>query len=118
VTSEFYAWQIQLVLSLLFAAHLARIARRKGRHPFGAALLMLTFANGWPLVFAAVGREIAAAFGMNDTARSVYVRVFGYGGVMFGVAVSYAIVGCLKPIRRSHVADVDQPRDRDHFRPE
>ena len=119
MTSEFYAWQIQLVLSLLFAAHLARIAQRKGRHPFAAALLMLTFANGWPLVYAAIGRGIASVWGMNDTARSVFVRVFGYGGVMFGVAVSYAIVGCLRPTgRRSSVADVPQPRDRDHVRPE
>ena len=31
---------------------------------------------------------------MNDTARAMFVRVFGYGGMMFGVAVSYAIVGC------------------------
>jgi Na+/H+-dicarboxylate symporter len=98
VKLEFYAWQAQLVLSLLFAAHLARIARRKGRHPFGAALLMLTFANVWPLVFAGVGNGVASVFGMNDSARSVYVRVFGFGGMMFGVAVSYAIVGCLRPL--------------------
>jgi hypothetical protein len=104
VTFEFYAWQVQLVLSLLFARHLARLARRKGRHPFGAALLMLTFANAWPFVFAGVGSKISSVFGMNDTARMVFVRVFAFGGMMFGVAVSYAIVGCLKPVRRSGVA--------------
>ena len=98
MTFDDYVWRVQLVLSVLFAAHLARIARGKGRHPFGAALLMLTFANAWPLVFAAVGREVASVFGMNDTARAMFVRVFGYGGMMFGVAVSYAIVGCMKPV--------------------
>jgi hypothetical protein len=104
VTFDDYAWRVQLVLSVLFAAHLAKIARAKGRHPFGSALLMLTFANGWPLVFAAVGQRIASVFGMNDTAREMFVRVFGYGGMMFGVAVSYAIVGCLRPVRTSAVA--------------
>src|SRR5262245_21313833 len=105
MTFEFYAWQIQLVLSLLFAAHLARLARRKGRHPFGAALLMLTFANAWPFVFVVVGNQIALVFGMNDVARSVYLRAFDFGGMMFGVAVSYAIVGCLRPVKpRADVA--------------
>ncbi|MBO0696825.1 MAG: hypothetical protein J2P46_00385 [Zavarzinella sp.] len=93
----YYAWWVQLVVTLLFAAHLARMARRRGRHPFGAALLMLVFANGWPLVFEAVGGLVSAAFTLKETPRTVLVRVFGYGGVMFGVAVSYAIVGCMKP---------------------
>ena len=62
-------------------------------------LLMLTFANGWPLVFAAVSRGIADWFGMNETARCGVRRVFSYGGMMFGVAVSYAIVGCMRPVR-------------------
>jgi hypothetical protein len=98
VRFEYYAWWVQLGVTVLFAAHLARMARRKGRHPVGAALLMLTFANGWPLVFEAVGRLVSAAFALKDEPRTVLVRVFGYGGVMFGVAVSYAIIGCLKPI--------------------
>jgi hypothetical protein len=97
VTFEYYAWWAQLVVTLLFAAHLAKLARRKGRHPFGAALLMLAFANGWPIVFEAVGRGVSAAFALKEEPRTVLVRVFGYGGVMFGVALSYAIVGCLKP---------------------
>jgi Na+/H+-dicarboxylate symporter len=129
VTFEFYAWQVQLVLSLLFAAHLAQLARRKGRHPFGAALLMLTLANVWPFVFAGVGNRIASVFGMNDTARMVFVRAFAFGGMMFGVAVSYAIVGCMRPVRlrqdpmwgggpsASHVTDVREPRDGDDVRP-
>ena len=96
---ESIAWRVQLIVTLLFAAHLARMARRKGRHPFGAALLLLALANGWPLVFEAVGRLVAGAFALKDVPRTVLVRVFGYGGVMFGVAVSYAIVGCLKPVR-------------------
>lgn len=100
MTFDDYAWWVQLGLSLLFAVQLARVASRKGRHPVGAALLLLAFANGWPLVFAAVGRGIAAAFGVNDLARAMMGRVFGYGGIMFGVAVSFAIVGCLKPARR------------------
>jgi hypothetical protein len=98
VTFEYYAWWAQLVVTLLFAAHLAKLARRKGRHPFGAALLMLAFANGWPLAFEAVGRLVSAAFALKEEPRTVLVRVFGYGGVMFGVALSYAIVGCLKPV--------------------
>jgi len=129
VTFEFYAWQVQLVLSLLFAAHLARLARRKGRHPFGAALLMLTFANVWPFVFAGVGTGIASVFGMNATARMVFVRAFAFGGLMFGVAVSYAIVGCMRPRARggdwtsegrraSRVADVREQRDGDNLRSE
>jgi phage shock protein PspC (stress-responsive transcriptional regulator) len=129
VTFEFYAWQVQLVLSLLFATHVARLAGRKGRHPFGAALLMLTFANVWPFLFAGVGNGIASVFGMNDTARMVFVRVFAFGGMMFGVAVSYAIVGCLRPRKpneglnpvgphASRVADIHQPRDRDNLRSE
>ena len=100
MTFDDYAWWAQIALSLLFAVQLARVAARKGRHPFGAALLVLAFANGWPLVFAAVGRGIAAAFGVNELARAMMGRVFGYGGIMFGVALSFAIVGCLKPVRR------------------
>jgi hypothetical protein len=96
VNFDYYAWRIQLVLSVLFAIHLARLAGRKGRHPVGAALLMLTFANGWPLVFAAVGRGLGRAFAVNETARLTLERAWGFGGMMFGVAVSYAIVGCWK----------------------
>lgn len=100
MTFDDYAWWVQLGLSLWFAAIFARIARRKGRHPFGAALLVLTFANGWPLVWSAVGRGIARAFGVNEMARMTMTRVFGYGGVMFGVALSFVIVACWKPVRR------------------
>jgi hypothetical protein len=100
VTFDDYAWWVQLGVSLWFAALFARIARRKGRHPLGAALLVLTFANGWPLVWSAVGRGIAGAFGVNDAARATMTRIFGYGGIMFGVAVSFVIVGCWKPVRR------------------
>jgi hypothetical protein len=99
VTFEYYAWWAQLVVTLLFAAHLAKVARRKGRHPFAAALLLLACANGWPIVFEAVGRGVSAAFALKEAPRTVLVRVFGYGGVMFGVALSYAIIGCLKPVR-------------------
>ena len=99
VNFDYYAWQAQLVVSLVFAALLARCARAKGRHPVGAALLLLTFAHGWPLVFAAVGRGVAGAFQVNDAARTMMTHVFGYGGVMFGVALSFAVVGCLKPVR-------------------
>jgi hypothetical protein len=100
VNFDYYAWQAQLVVTLLFAILLARTARARGRHPLGAALLLLAFANGWPLVFAAVGRGVAAAFHVNDAARAMMIRVFGYGGVMFGVAVSFAIVGCLRAVRQ------------------
>jgi hypothetical protein len=100
VTFDDYAWWAQLGLSLLFAVQFARMAARKGRHPFGAALLVLAFANGWPLVFAAVGRGVAAGFGVNEAATAMMGRVFGYGGIMFGVAVSFVIVGCLKPVRK------------------
>ena len=100
MTFDDYAWWVQLGLSLLFAVQLARVAARKGRHPVGAALLLLAFANGWPLVFAAVGRGIAAAFGVNELARAMMGRVSGYGGIMFGVALSFVIVGCLKPARK------------------
>jgi len=99
VTFDDYAWWVQLGLSLVFATLLARVAARKGRHPFGAALLMLAFANGWPLVWSAIGRGIASAFGVNEVARATMTRVFGYGGIMFGVALSYVIVGCLRPVR-------------------
>ncbi len=119
MTFEYYAWRVQLLVTLLFAAVLARLARRKGRHPLGAALLLLALANGWPLVFEAVGRGVAAAFALKDPARTVLARVFGYGGVMFGVAVSFAIIGCLRPVRHaSHVADIPKPRDRDDVFPE
>ena len=100
MTFEYYAWRAQLLVTLLFAALLARMARRKGRHPFGAALLLLALANGWPLVFEAVGRLVARAFALQEVPRTVLVRVFGYGGVMFGVALSYAIIGCLRPVWR------------------
>ena len=100
MTFDDYAWWAQLGLALLFAVQLARVAARKGRHPFGAALLLLAFANGWPLVYAAIGRGIATAFGVNEVARATMGRIFGYGGIMFGVAISFAIVGCLKPRRR------------------
>jgi hypothetical protein len=93
-------WRAQLVLSLLLAAHLARMARRKGRRPFGAALLMLCFANGWPVIWEAVGRGIANTFALHDPARTALVKFIGYGGFMFGVATSYAIVGCWRPITR------------------
>jgi hypothetical protein len=100
VNLDYHVWQAQLGLSLLFALLLARVARAKGRHPFGAALLLLAFANGWPLVFGAVGGAIASAWEVNDTARLIMSRVYSYGGVMFGIATSFAIVGCLRPIRR------------------
>ena len=99
MTFDDYAWWVQLVLSLGFATLLARTAGRKGRHPFGAALLLLTFANGWPLVWSAVGRAVAVSFGVNDLARATMTRIFGYGGIMFGVALSFIIVGCLRPAR-------------------
>jgi hypothetical protein len=100
VNFDYYAWQAQLVVSLLFAVLLARYARAKGRRPVGAALLLLGFANGWPLVFAAAGRLVASGFHVNDAARAMMISVFGYGGVMFGVALSFAIIGCLRPVRR------------------
>jgi hypothetical protein len=100
VTFDDYAWWVQLGLSLAFATLLARVAARKGRHPFGAALLVLAFANGWPLVWSAIGRGVAAGFGVNDAARAMMTRMFGYGGIMFGVALSVLIVGCAKPVRR------------------
>lgn len=100
MTFDDYAWWAQLGVSLLFAVQLARVAARKGRHPFGAALLLLAFAHGWPLVYAAMGRGIGSAFGVNDVARATMGRIFGYGGIMFGVALSFAIVGCLRPVRR------------------
>jgi hypothetical protein len=103
VTFDDYAWWVQLGVSLGFAALFARIARRKGRHPFGAALLVLTFANFWPLVWSAIGRGIATGFGVNEMARATMARIFGYGGVMFGVALSFIIVGSLKPVRRRPV---------------
>jgi hypothetical protein len=108
---EYYAWRVQLVLSLLFAAHLARMARRKGRHPFGAALLMLCFANGWPLIWEAVGRGIANAFALHGPARITLVKFIGFGGLMFGVATSYAIVGCWRPVRQPPRSS--SPRDED-----
>jgi hypothetical protein len=92
-------WRVQLALSLLLAAHLARMAQRKGRRPFGAALLVLCFANGWPVIWEAVGRGIANAFALPDPARTTLVKFIGYGGFMFGVATSYAIVGCWRPRR-------------------
>jgi hypothetical protein len=99
VDFDFYIWRIQLVLSLLFAMHIARLARLKGRHPFAAALLLLTLANGWPIIFEAVGRLIAWRFNLRDPAQTTFVKIVGYGGIMFGVATSYAIVGCLRPLR-------------------
>lgn len=96
---DYYAWRVQLVVTLGFAALLARVAARKGRHPLGAALLLLALANGWPLAFEAVGRAVAGAFALRDPARVTLVKVFGYGGVMFGVALSFVIVGCLRPAR-------------------
>jgi hypothetical protein len=104
VNFDYYAWQAQLVVSLLFAVLLARYARAKGRHPVGAALLLLAFANGWPLAFSAAGRAVAMAFHVNDAARALMTSVFGYGGVMFGVALSFVIVGCLKPVPRGRAA--------------
>jgi len=98
---DYYAWLIQLLLSLLFAVHIAKLARRKGRSPLGAAILMLAFANLWPLVFELVGRLIAARFALQDPARTTFVRIVSYGGIMFGVATSYAIVGCMRPMRRA-----------------
>ena len=98
MTFEYYAWQVQLVLSLLFAAHVASLARRKGRHPFAAALLLLTFANGWPIVWEAIGRAIAGRFELHDPARTTFIKAVGYGGMMFGVATSYAIIGCFRPL--------------------
>jgi hypothetical protein len=94
---EVYAWYGQVFLSLLFAAHLARFASRKRRHPVGAALLMLSFVNGWPIVTAAIGSRIGDGFALNESARLTMTRVFGLGGIIWGVAWSYAIVGCLKP---------------------
>lgn len=99
MTFDDYAWWVQVGLSLLFARHLARVAARKGRHPAGAALLMLAFANGWPLMFGAAGRGIATEFHVNPLAQATMARIFGYGGLLFGVAVSYAVVGCLRPAR-------------------
>jgi hypothetical protein len=101
VDFEYYAWRFQLLLSLLFAVNVARVAGRKGRHPVGAALLMLLFANGWPVVWATVGRGIGLAFRVNENARVTMERAFGFGGLMFGVAVTYAIVGCWKPRKPS-----------------
>jgi hypothetical protein len=98
---DYYAWRIQLLLSLLFAIHVARLARRKGRSPLGAAILMLASANLWPLVFELVGRLVAATFALQEPARTTFLRIVSYGGVMFGVATSYAIVGCMRPMRRS-----------------
>lgn len=100
MTFDDYLWWAQLGLSLLFATLLARSAARRGRHPVGSALLLLAFANGWPLVWSAVGRGIAAGFGVNELARTTMGRVFGAGGLMFGVALSFVIVGCLRPVRR------------------
>jgi hypothetical protein len=97
VTFDDYAWWVQIGLSLVFARLVARVARRKGRQPVGAALLMLAFANGWPLLWSAIGREIATAYRVNDLARAMMARLFGYGGLMFGVALSWVIVGCWKP---------------------
>jgi hypothetical protein len=99
VTFDDYAWWAQVGLSLVFAVLMARVAARKGRHPFGAALLVLAFANGWPLVWSAVGRGIASGFQLNDVAVATVTRVFGYGGLMFGLALSFVIVGCWKPSR-------------------
>src|SRR5438128_6304659 len=97
---EKYAWQLQLVLSMLFAAHVASIARRKGRRPFAAALLMLISANGWPVIWEAVGRIIADRFHLHDPARTTLVTAIGFGGQFFGVATSYVIVGCWRPAAR------------------
>jgi hypothetical protein len=93
-----YGWYIQLVLSMIFAAHAARIAQRKGRHPFAAALLMLISANAWPVIWQAVGGVVADRFHLHDPARTTLVTAIGLGGLMFGVATSYAIVGCWRPI--------------------
>jgi hypothetical protein len=109
VTFDDYAWWVQLGVSLWFAALFARIARRKGRHPFGAALLVLAFANFWPLVWSAIGRGIATGFGVNDAARATMTRIFGYGGVMFGVALSFVIVGCWKPVPGSPTTGRSRP---------
>jgi hypothetical protein len=100
VTYDDYAWWAQLGLSLVFAALVARVAGRKGRHPFGAALLVLALGNGWPIVWEAVGRGIATKFGLNDLARRTMARVFGLGGLMFGVVLGWIIVGCWRPRRR------------------
>src|SRR5262245_92784 len=96
VDFEYYAWRLQLLLSILFAVSVARVAGRKGRHPVAAALLMLLFANGWPVVWSAVGRGIGLAFRVNEDARVTMERAFSFGGLMFGAAVTYAIVGCWK----------------------
>jgi hypothetical protein len=93
---DYYAWRIQLLLSLLFAIHVARLARGKGRSPLGAAILMIASANLWPLVFELAGRLVAATFALQDPARATFVRIVSYGGIMFGVATSYAIVGCMQ----------------------
>jgi hypothetical protein len=92
-----YVWYLQLVLSMLFAAHVAGIARRKGRHPFAAALIMLVSANGWPVIWQAVGGLTADRFHLHDPARTTLVTAIGLGGLMFGVATSYVIVGCWRP---------------------
>ncbi len=84
---------------MLLAAHVAGIARRKGRPPFAAALLMLISANGWPVIWKAVGNVIADRFHLHDPARTTLVMFIGFGGVMFGVATSYVIVGCWRPKR-------------------
>jgi len=46
---------------------------------------------------------VAGAFDLRDPARITLVKVFGYGGVMFGVATSYVIVGSLRPVHRRPV---------------
>jgi hypothetical protein len=99
VTFDDYAWWVEIGLSLLFATLVARVAARKGRHPFAAALLVLAFANGWPLVWSEIGRAIATGFHVNDAARAMMARIFGYGGLMFGVVLSWIFVGCWKPRR-------------------
>jgi hypothetical protein len=89
-------WFGQLILSLVLAALIARMAERKGRSPTAAAILMLAFVHGWPVLTSAIGTAIAIEFRLNENARRVLARVFWAGGILWGGLWTFAIVACWK----------------------
>ena len=89
-------WLGQLVLSLLLAWHIARMADRKGRSPAAAAILLLAFMHGWPVITWAAGPALGDEFHLNPNARRVLARIFWATGILWGSLWSYAIVACWK----------------------
>jgi hypothetical protein len=89
-------WLAQLGLSLLLAWHIARMAEQKGRSGAAAAILLLAFVHGWPVVTWAAGTALGSEFHLNENARRVLARVFWATGILWGSLWSYAIVACWK----------------------